>query len=263
MGLKIAVAGKGGVGKTTLVAVLARLLGREGFKVLAVDADPDSNLAAALGVPAKVRENIVPLSRQIDLIREKTGIAPGESYGAAFILNPDVSDIVERYGVGAPDEVTLLVAGTIEKSGSGCFCPESALLRALFEHLVLDRKEFVIFDMEAGLEHLGRGTTKGVDLLVIVVEPGSRSLETALKIKELSAELGIYNVAVVINKLISSEGEFISRLGELGLPIIGTIPYDEALIRCDIKDQSVLDVFPEADSVRAFQKVKESILKIS
>jgi CO dehydrogenase maturation factor len=259
LGLKIAITGKGGVGKTTLAAALSRLLAREGMRVIAVDADPDGNLAAALGVEREERKKIIPLSRQVDLIEEKTGIKPGESYGKAFILNPDVSDIIERFGIEAPDGVELIVAGTIEEAGGGCFCPESALLRSLFEHLVLERNDFVLFDMEAGLEHLGRQTTKGMDLLIVVVEPGMRSIETAIKIRNLAQEMGIEKIVLVLNKSLP-EQNIKEKLGKLDLPVLGEVPYDENLIKSDVEDKSLFDLFSYSKAVSSFRKIA-SLLK--
>ncbi len=259
MGLKIAVAGKGGVGKTTLAAALSRLLAREGMRVISVDADPDGNLASALGIKAEERKRIIPLSRQLDLIEEKTGVKPGESYGKAFILNPDVSDIIERFGIEAPDGVKLIVAGTVEEAGGGCFCPESALLRSLFEHLVLERDDFVFFDMEAGLEHLGRQTTKGMDLLIVVVEPGTRSVETAMRIKELAQGMGLERITLVLNKSLSGQ-DVKDKLTILSLPVLGEVPYDESLIRSDVEDKSPLDLFPHSKAVSSFRKIA-SLLK--
>ncbi|MFA7036880.1 MAG: AAA family ATPase, partial [Methanosarcina sp.] len=170
MRIKIAITGKGGVGKTTLSGTLARLLARDGYEVLAIDADPDMNLASSLGIENPPK----PLTDFKDLIQERAG-----AEGGAFIYNPKVDDIAGKYGVIGPDGVRMLVMGTVDKGGSGCMCPASAFLRALLRHLMLKEKSAVILDMEAGIEHLGRGTTRGMDLMIVVVEPGARSLETA------------------------------------------------------------------------------------
>jgi len=159
MSLKIAVSGKGGVGKTTVAAVLASLYAREGKKVVAVDADPASSLPAALGVPEQQRKGIVPLSQMLDLIEERTGARPGET-PSFFSLNPRVDDLVERYAVRGEGDIDILVLGTIQAPGSGCFCPESALLKGLLRHLILEDQHVVVINLEAGLEHLGRSNSK-------------------------------------------------------------------------------------------------------
>ncbi len=170
--MKIAVAGKGGVGKTFISGTLARLLAQDGYNVLAVDADPNINTASSLGIPPDIAEKIVPLSDNDELIQEKTGVTPGKSYGQMFRLTPTVSDIVEKFGVIGPDGVQLLVMGTISDGGSGCMCPSNALLRVLVQHILIQRKDVLVMDMVAGLEHLGRGTARRMDVMLVVVEPG-------------------------------------------------------------------------------------------
>lgn len=261
MGLKIAVAGKGGVGKTTVASLLGSTWARQGFKVLLIDADPDANLAAALGFSRALQKKIIPLSQQYDLIEERTGARPGENYGSAFVLNPDVSDIVEKYGLKVSKNLYLVAAGSIEQAGQGCFCPESALLRAFFEHLVLERDEFVIMDMEAGLEHLGRSTTKGIDLLLTVVEPGMRSVETALKIKRLAKELGIANFKVVLNRSDKSLGLISEKIKREGLEVFAELPFDNNAIEADVKGKSLLYYAPQAPLIKSVEKLAEKIFK--
>src|SRR4030042_1139801 len=156
--MKIAVAGKGEVGKTLISANLARLLARDGYRVLAADADPNINLATALGIKPEIADKIVPLSDNAPLIEEKTGIASDQSFGGIFNMTPRVNDIVERYGVEGPDGVKLLVMGTIKAGNSGCMCGANALLRVLIQHLIIQRKEVIIMDMEAGFDIFGSGT---------------------------------------------------------------------------------------------------------
>jgi CO dehydrogenase maturation factor len=244
MTLKLAVSGKGGVGKTTVSAMLAVLYGQKGRLVLAVDADPSPNLASALGIPRDVREKVTPLSQMLDLIEERTGVRPGLSYGSIFRLNPQVDDLVDKYGVRVTNNVRLLVLGSVESGGSGCFCPENALLRRLMKHIVLDRDEVLIMDMEAGVEHLGRGTAEGVDIMLIVVEPGLRSVETASRIKALAEDVGIKNVAGAVNK-VRSEDDLVLIRGELekiGVPCIGSVMLDPGMVTADLNGLSPMEM---------------------
>lgn len=174
---KVAIAGKGGVGKTTIAATLARLLGRAGLSVLAIDADPAMNLASALGISPALAKTIVPISDNPNLIAERTGARPGETSGAVFNLTPRVEDLASKLGVPASDNTRLLVLGTVKSAGSGCMCPANALLRALLRHLLLRKGEAVVMDIEAGLEHLGRGVIRGVDVVMTVVEPRPPSIK--------------------------------------------------------------------------------------
>src|SRR4030042_1411934 len=195
--MKMAISGKGGVGKPLLAAFLSKIFTESGYSVLAIDADPDSNLAATLGFPHP--EEITPMSELSDLIEERVGVRPGQS-GSYFKLNPKVDDLPEKYSVKL-DGIRLMVMGRIKRGGTGCYCPEGALLQALLSHLLLQRKEVVILDMEAGIEHLTRGTAQGVDILIVVVEPGRRSIETAQRIFELASDLHMKRIAVVGNKI--------------------------------------------------------------
>jgi len=235
--MKIAISGKGGVGKTLLTSFLSKTFAEFGYSVLAIDADPDSNLATALDFPHP--EKITPISDMSALIEERTGAKPGQA-GAFFKLNPKVDDIPENYSV-KHDGVRLMVMGRIKKGGSGCYCPENTLLEALISHLLLARDEVVIIDMEAGIEHLGRATAKAVNKLIVVVEPGRRSIETASRIDELARDIGLQNIAVVGNKIQSqSEKEFlISSLP--GFEFLGFIPYDQALVEADLANRPLLD----------------------
>ena len=230
-GMKVAFAGKGGVGKTTVAAALAMELSRRGRKVIAVDADPDSNLPSALGLSdGKAPE---PVSRMKDLIDERT-----EARSGVFKLNPEVSDIPERFAADA-DGVRVLLAGTIERGGSGCFCPESAFLKALMSHILLRLEADVILDMDAGIELLGRGSARGVEAMVVVVEPGMRSVETAKRVRALASSIGIENVVAVANRIRQPEEEELLRasLGEVEL--VESLPYDEAIARSDLEGKGL------------------------
>ncbi len=235
--MKIAISGKGGVGKTLLVSLLSKIFAESSYSVIAIDADPDANLAATLGFSEP--EKITPISEMNDLIEERTGARPGQS-APYFKLNPKVDDIPEKYAL-KQNGIRLMRMGRIKKGGTGCYCPESALLQALMSHLLVARNEVVILDMEAGIEHLGRGTAGAVDKLIVVVEPGRRSIETAFSIKKLATEIGLQNVAIVGNKVRNqSDREFlISNLS--GFEFLGFIPYDQAIVDADLANLSPLD----------------------
>ncbi len=239
--MKIAISGKGGVGKTLLAAFLSQIFAESGYSVIAIDADPDANLAATLGFPNP--EEITPISELSDLIEERVGVRPGQS-GAFFKLNPRVDDLPENYSVKM-DGIRLMAMGRIKRGGTGCYCPEGALLQALLSHLLVQRDEVVILDMEAGIEHLSRGTTKAVDKLIIVVEPGRRSLETAQTINKLARDIGLHNIAVVGNKIRSeTDKEFItSSLPDL--EILGFIPYDPDITEADLANRPLYAASPQ------------------
>jgi len=238
-GLKLAVAGKGGVGKSTIAAALALLLARSGRRVLAVDADADANLASALGMSAERQRDIIPISQQRVLIEERTGARAGQ-YGQMFKMNPEVSDIARAYAT-VHDGVALLVLGAIEAGGSGCACPESVLLRALVTDLVLYKDEALIMDCEAGVEHLGRATARGVDAMLVVVEPGRGSLDCAARIFRMAEEIGVEDVRVVANKVTSPDDERFVRAGLPGREILACIPFSEGVQRADRAGLSVLE----------------------
>ena len=253
MAWRISVAGKGGVGKTTTAGILGRLWGRQGRPAILVDCDPSTNLASALGIEVERRTEREPLACDHDLIEDRVGVRPGESYGQMFRLNPEVSDILENYGMEGADGTTLLTLGTISTGGAGCFCPESALLKALMRHLVFKRDEIVIMDMAAGVEPLGRGTAEKVDLMLIVVEPGARSVDTAIQVKGLGSDLGIRRFAAVFNKV--PDGTDLSpleaKLEAEGITVIGHLPFDGALMEADMLDVSVMDHAPDSKVERA------------
>ncbi len=239
---KLAITGKGGVGKTTLAAVLAHIYAGEGWKVLAIDADPDANLASALGFPQELASSITPIAEMGELIAERTGTVPGES-GGMFRMNPRVDDIPDRFSAEHRG-VNLLVMGTVKRGGGGCVCPESVLLKNLVRHLLVQRSEVVILDMEAGIEHLGRGTAEAMDAMIVVVEPGTRSLQTAEMVKRLAADLGIMNVFMVANKVRGAEDRkyLLERLGEKKL--LGFISSSPLAVEADLKGVAVFDLDP-------------------
>jgi CO dehydrogenase maturation factor len=239
-GLKISISGKGGVGKSTVAGTLARLWAAAGSRVLAIDADPDANLASAIGMPPELRAQIRSIASERHLIEERTG-AKVREFGQMFKLNPEVTDIAERYAVRHAG-VDLLVLGAVERAAGGCACPESVLLKSLVRHLVLQRGEIVILDMEAGIEHLGRGTAMGVDVMLAVVEPGRRSVETALRVREMSAALGIRRFLVVLNKSADPEEERRWINAEFGPEsLAAVIPYDNRIAQADRLGLSLLE----------------------
>ncbi|MAF11198.1 carbon monoxide dehydrogenase [Candidatus Poribacteria bacterium] len=234
--MKLAITGKGGVGKTTLSAALAQLYARDGSRVIAVDADPDTNLAATLGFPDP--DSITPVFEMGDLIAERTGAKPG-AMGSYFTLNPKVDDIPDDFCPEHDGVRLLTIGGAAREGGSGCFCPESAFLRALMAHLLFGRDDVAILDMEAGVEHLTRGTAQGVDALIVAVEPGRRSIETARRIRGLAGDLGIGRVWAVASKTRGDEDrEFVaSELGDVEL--IASIPYSAEIVENGMRNAGV------------------------
>ena len=257
--MKLAVTGKGGVGKTFIAGTLARILAKDGYKVLAVDADPNTNLAYTLGFREDKILRITPLAVNRELIYERTSI-PGLPPGT-FKLFPKVDDIVDRFGIKGPDGVMLLVMGTVQDGGTGCLCPAHAFLRNLLRHLIVERDEFVILDMEAGIEHLGRGTAKNVDIMLIVVEPSFKSIETAQRIKKLASDIGIYNFVAVANKVSTKEEEeFIKKgLDKYSIPLLITVPFDKQIAYADLVKVAPIDYAPSSPAVKAVSQLKKSI----
>ncbi|MEE4314568.1 MAG: AAA family ATPase [Desulfofustis sp.] len=243
MGLKIAIGGKGGVGKTTVAALLARALAVDpANKVIAIDADPVANLAAALGIEGG--EPITPIAELRELIAERTGAEPG-TMGGFFTLNPKVDDIPDRFS-RERDRVKLLVMGTVKSGGSGCICPESTILKALMTHLVLFRDDVVIMDMEAGVEHLGRATSASVDALVIVVNPGARSRAAAETIRRLGHDIGIKRILVLGNRVRDAEDEALIREALPDYQIIGFLPENDEIVQADRQGRRPFDQIAEA-----------------
>ncbi len=237
--MKIAIVGKGGAGKTTLAASLARAFARSGRAVVAVDADPDGNLASALGVPPEREPE--PIAHMRELVRERTG-ASDEGWGLMFKLNPAVSDLAGRFAVDA-DGVRLLVLGTVETGGKGCMCPEGAVLKALMQHLLLRIEDDVVLDMEAGLEHMGRASASGVDAMIAVVEPGMRSVRTAARVRSLASDIGVGRVFTVLNR-VSEDAERDALMAHVdrelkGARVLGVLPLSRALARADLEGRSV------------------------
>ena len=240
--MKLAISGKGGVGKTTLSALLAQYYADQGKDVLAVDADPSPCLAGALGLPDDLRAKLSPIAEMDALIEERTGAKPGTT-GGFFTLNPRVDDLPERFSVTHRD-VRLLEMGSVDLGGSGCICPESAMLKTLFTHLLFRDDEVLVIDMYAGVEHLGRATVDFVDAMIIVVEPTQRSLGTAGQIKELSQDIGLTRLWLVGNKVRTEEEKKFLKENSPGLPLLGTLPMDLAVLDADRLGEPVYDHVP-------------------
>lgn len=238
--MKIAVSGKGGTGKTTLAGVMARVLADRGKKIIAIDADPDSNLASAIGVDESDLRSVRPLATMEDFIAERTGTRKGE-YGSFFQLNPRVEDIPEKFSL-MKEGVRLIILGSIPQGGGGCFCAENALLRSLLSHVIIERDEYVIVDLEAGLEYLGRGTTEYIDALVVVVEPGKRSFQTARQVKKLADDIGIRKVYIVGNKVKDQDDRDFIREDLGDLPILGYISRNDKIAEADRRGVSPYDI---------------------
>ena len=237
-----------------LVSLLSTILSQSGHSVLAIDADPNATLASALGFPHP--ESITPISEMGDLIEERTGARPGQA-ASYFKLNPRVDDIPEKYWV-EHDGIKLMVMGRLKKGGSGCYCPENALLEALVAHLLLRRDEVVIMDMEAGVEHFGRATAKAVDDLIVVVEPGKGSVETAYRIRELAKDIGLENIKVVANKVRSEKDRDFLLAAMPDFEFLGFIPYDQSIIEAGLGNFPISNL-----SSAVINQVKDIAARIS
>ena len=255
--MKLAITGKGGTGKTTLAGILAHFLNHRGFQVLAVDADPDANLASAIGLSPEQAASIVPVSEQRELIKERTGANPKE-FGQLFKMNPTVGDIPERFCVTFRG-IKLLVMGAVRKGGAGCACPESVLLKSLLSEILLARGEAVVVDMEAGIEHLGRATAGSIDRMLIVVEPGHRSLETAGKILRMGEEIGIRHFGIVGNKIRTEKQKLWLAEQFPAEWIAGMISYHDVIGETDLSQKPLIDVMSEGIK-REFNSVCEAVI---
>lgn len=243
---RVVITGKGGVGKTSLTALLARLLARDAYRVLALDADPQMNLPYALGLPFEQARALRPLSRNPEYVEEKTGARPGSGWGLFFRLNPDVDDVVARYGVVTPDKVRLLVLGDTVQPAAGCLCPENALLGAVANAISLRRGEVILLDTQAGVEHFGRALARGFRHAVIVTDPTFNGVQVAMQTARLAADLGIPALHLVVNR-VRNEHE-LDRVTEVLRATEGPsfssrhiLPWDEALLEAEPDVGPLLD----------------------
>jgi CO dehydrogenase maturation factor len=251
--MKLAISGKGGVGKTLIAGTLSRLFAKDGFKVLAIDNDSAMNLSYTLGIDENTKTKIVPISKMKEMITERTSVAGADS--GVYNINPEVSDIPDRFKVDGPDGLQLLVLGGIEQPETGCLCPENALIRKLLYNLLVKRDEVVIVDFEAGLEHLGRGTAKGIDVMIVVTEPSQKSLDLCFKIIELSKKLGVLNIFLVANKVINDKQLDIinERVRKWQVPLYHSLPYDSEIGNADLNGISPIDYNPESDAMKSLK----------
>lgn len=240
--MKLAITGKGGVGKTTLAALLAQVYAKSGREVLAVDADPSPCLSDALGLPEELRAGLKPIAEMDALIEERTGAKPG-TVGGFFTINPRVDDLPERFSI-LHRGVRLLEMGSVDLGGSGCICPESAMLKTLFTHLLFRKDDVLILDMYAGVEHLGRATVDFVDAMLVVVEPTRRSLGTAAQIKKLANDIGLNRIWLVGNKVRDEADRALIETGSPGLPVLGLLPVDAGVQEADRLGKAVYDYSP-------------------
>lgn len=257
--MKIAVSGKGGVGKTLVSGTLAGYFAKKGFKVMAIDADPSPNLALTLGIPVEEANQIVPISENAELLESKTRT----DYPGVYKLHFTVDDIVEKNGMKSPYGVNLLVMGTVKSAGGGCACPANAVIRELLRHLIVERDEVVVVDMEAGVEHLGRGTASQVDIMLIVADASRKSLEIAKKIYGLAKDLEIKDVFIVGNRVRDSEEKelIVDFTEKNGLPLLALIPYDETVMKADRVGETPLKYAETSKGIAAIQGIGEKLLQ--
>jgi CO dehydrogenase maturation factor len=257
--VKIAVSGKGGVGKTLVAGVLASYFAKKGLTVMAIDADPSPNLALTLGIPVEEANKILPISENAELLDAKTRT----DYPGVYKLHFTVDDIVEENGMQSPYGVNLLVMGTVKTAGGGCACGANAVVRELLRHLIVERNEVVVVDMEAGVEHMGRGTASQVDIMLVVVDSSRKSLEIAKKISGLAHDAGIGTVFIVGNRVRDSEEkELITDFTEKnGLQLLALIPYDDTVVKADRVGEAPLKYAETSESVKAIQAIGERLLQ--
>jgi len=248
--MKVAITGKGGVGKTTFASTLCRLYAEEGRTVLAADVDPDANLGLALGLTEEEVNAIVPVSKMKQLAKERTGANASNTF---YKLNPQVSDLPDELSKDI-NGVKLLVMGTVDTGGSGCVCPEHVMLKAILSALVFRKDDVVVMDMEAGLEHLGRGTASMMDQFIVVIEPGARSVQTYERIKQLARDIGVTKVRVVANKVRDEQDEEFIRARIPEEDLLGFIHYNTDVIAADRSGKSPYDFSEKAvEEIRAIK----------
>jgi len=255
-GVKIAVSGKGGVGKTLIAGALVCFFAEKGLKTIAIDADPSPNLALTLGLSSEEAHRILPISENKELVESKTGTG----YSGVFRLSFTVEDVVHDYSVKTPFGVNLIVMGTVKSMGSGCTCPANAVLRALLRHLLVNRDEVVVLDMEAGVEHIGRGTAQHVDVMLIVTDANMKSLEIAKHIHELAAKAGIKQIFLVGNKIGSEiQKEAIQKFaGKNDLKVLDFVPFDQKIVEAEMRGKTPLK-HKKSEALRAIENLGKKL----
>lgn len=255
--MKIAVSGKGGVGKTLIAGALAHFFVKKGLKTIAIDADPSPNLALTLGLSPEEARRIVPISENKELVESKTGTG----YSGVFRLSFTVDDIARDYSVETPFGVSLIVMGTVRSMGSGCTCPANAVVRALLRHLVVERNEAVVLDMEAGVEHIGRGTAQHVDMMIVVVNANVKSLETAKSIHDLAAKAGMKRVFLVGNKIENDtqKGSIKKYALENGLEVLDFVPFDQTVVDAEMLGKTPL-LLEKSEALLAIERLCEKLM---
>jgi CO dehydrogenase maturation factor len=255
--VKIAVSGKGGAGKTTISALLCLYFESRGREILALDADPDTNLALALGF--EDAESLAPVTAMKSLIEERVG-SDRDSVGSYFRLNPRVDDIPERFSK-RKGKIRLLAMG-MRGPGKGCACPDNVFVKELVSHVLTTEKQVIILDMEAGIEHLGRGTVKAVDCFIIVVEPSKLNLDSARRISKWAGEIGIGNIAFISNRIrdLPWENKLLQENLPRNIPIISHFPYSEELMVRD--EEGIRLPAPGSAVMGALEKVGKYLAKI-
>jgi CO dehydrogenase maturation factor len=256
--VKIAVSGKGGVGKTLIAGSLARSFARRKFKTIAIDADSSPNLALTLGVSPEKARRILPISENKDLIESKTGTG----YGGVYRLSFSVDDVVRDYSVQTPFDVSLIVMGTVKSADSGCACAANAVVRALLRHLVVERNEVVILDMEAGVEHLGRGTAINVDVMLIVADANMKSLETAMHIHELASNAGLKQIFLIGNRIANDaqRNAVVSFARKYHMRVLDFVPFDPKVVEAEMHGETPL-IYGESEAMKTVDKLCEKLEK--
>ncbi len=266
-GFRVVITGKGGAGKTTTTAMLSHLFARKGYNVLAVDEDPQMNLPYAIGIPREEGDKIVPVTKNLDYIEEKTGARPGEGWGLMLTLNPDVSDVVERFGIKGPDGINMLVMGTVVQAATGCLCPENALLEAIVRYINLRNNEIILMDTQAGVEHFGRALAQGFRHVVIVTDATFNSVQVAKHAAKLAKDINIPHLYLLINRVRSNDSKELEKVKQIMknemniFDEVFELPHEEKLFEYEPNVMPLLDVKPPLEIVEKMNELMEALEK--